>query len=651
MSVMSAIDLPLAHRLGWALVHSVWQVSLVFCLVGLLLSLMRKRSANARYAVAYAGLVLACAVPVVTTVVLNANESSPAPAGMRVPAVAGAGLPAAPTARAADTGISVERLRERIEPLLPGLSFCWLAGVFALAIWNFGGWLQVRRLMRRGVNPAGVVWAARFDEVRRRLGVRRAVRLLESSLAAAPMAAGVLKPVVLLPVSVLTGLTPGQIEAVLAHELMHIRRHDYLANLVQTVLVTLLFYHPAAWWISRLVRRERENCCDDGAISAFGDGIGYARALVALQEMGGASPALAAGSAGSSLFDRIRRIIGKGEPKAYSFAPAVAGILLVVAIGLGAGAQLPVLKPDQALIMGWVENFFMHNYGDITSRKSLEWGDIQRGEDGNVSVVYTYRGTIWDKEKQIFSKTFTFTPKGEFVGVEDVAGFPKKENPPDPATMEGLKALVEDFFSKNYRDITARKTKGWFKPDDQKDGNYSIRYVGVATIWDKEKKDLDLIFTFTPEGEFVSVEEAAKQGGAQEGAEKETPAEVSVLQNSTPEETVAGFTRAAMAGNVALAQSYFLPDGEDYEDIREALENSAKLKALFAAIDPEAPIRMAYSYEIATSTDGEERTPVVWRVKLKREVKLGRETMKPGSEYELDATLKKTENGWYIDNF
>src|SRR5205814_3969509 len=106
-----------------------------------------------------------------------------------------------------------------------------------------------------------------------------------SALVDSPCVLGWLKPIILVPISATTGLSPQQIEGILAHELAHVRRNDYLVNLAQTVVETVLFYHPAVWWISRTIRQEREHCCDDIAAQTAGDARGYARALVAMEEL------------------------------------------------------------------------------------------------------------------------------------------------------------------------------------------------------------------------------------------------------------------------------------------------------------------------------------------------------------------------------
>src|SRR6185369_12620027 len=121
---------------------------------------------------------------------------------------------------------------------------------------------------------------------------------------------GWMRPAILLPASTLSGLSVAQIEAILAHELAHIRRHDYIVNLLQCVIETLLFYHPAVWWVSRRVRDERELCCDDMAVQAVGDRVGYARALCELERLRAATPQLAMAANGGSLLTRIARLLG-----------------------------------------------------------------------------------------------------------------------------------------------------------------------------------------------------------------------------------------------------------------------------------------------------------------------------------------------------
>jgi len=165
----------------------------------------------------------------------------------------------------------------------------------------------------------------------------------------------------------------------------------------------------------------------------------------------------------------------------------------------------------------WVEDFFKHNYRDITSRKTLEWGEPQTTNGGNLSIRYKFDAVIWDKDILTMNQVFTFTSEGKFVSVKDVEGFPLKHGVVPLTTRpavagdkieDALHQWVEKFFSRNYRDITARTSIEWGKPQKRPDGNWQIRYKYQATIWDKDRIVCDKFFAFTPTGEFVEVKDA-----------------------------------------------------------------------------------------------------------------------------------------------
>ncbi len=186
----------------------------------------------------------------------------------------------------------------------------WAVGVVLLSVRLLLCWLNAGRLSRSGTGQVSEQVASLFADLSKRVGVSRAVRLLESSLVQVPTVLGALQPVILLPATAVTGLSSSQLQAILAHELAHVRRHDYLVNLLQTAIETLLFYHPAVWWVSSRIRQERENCCDDVASSVCGNRLEYAQALVRMEEVRATTPPLAVASTGGSLTQRVRRLIG-----------------------------------------------------------------------------------------------------------------------------------------------------------------------------------------------------------------------------------------------------------------------------------------------------------------------------------------------------
>jgi len=218
--------------------------------------------------------------------------------------------------------------------MLPWFVYFWTAGVCILTARSLGGWIAVRRFARHNAKPAETIWQQRLSRLARRLEISRAVRLCESAISDVPAVIGWLRPVVLVPASALTGLTPQQLEVLLAHELAHVRRYDYLVNVIQCVIETLLFYHPAVWWVSRRIREEREHCCDDLVVGVCGDPHLYATALVGMERMRATTPrlALAATGSGGSLLKRIRRLILPSTARTEYFPRWAAGIAGMFAV-------------------------------------------------------------------------------------------------------------------------------------------------------------------------------------------------------------------------------------------------------------------------------------------------------------------------------
>jgi uncharacterized protein involved in exopolysaccharide biosynthesis len=186
----------------------------------------------------------------------------------------------------------------------------------------------IRHLKTSDTSPLDHEWQLRLRALSQRLNVHRPVALFKSALVEVPLVIGWLRPVILLPASALSGLTPDQLEAILAHELAHVRRCDYLVNAFQNVVETLMFYHPAVWWISSCIREEREQCCDDLVVSACGNRVTYARALLFLEEARGL-PRLALAANGGSLIYRVRRLLGISREGCPPSAAELTGIALM----------------------------------------------------------------------------------------------------------------------------------------------------------------------------------------------------------------------------------------------------------------------------------------------------------------------------------
>ena len=211
-----------------------------------------------------------------------------------------------------------------------------------IAVWHLGGWWQLGRLRRVGMREAPEAAQQMLSGLLRRFAIRRPVRLLVSARVAVPALIGWLRPVILLPASVLAELPLQHLELILAHELAHLRRCDYLLNLLQTAIETLLFYHPAVWWVSRQIRVERESCCDEQAAAA-GDRLSYARALTALAELCReprlASPGLALRADGGPFSARTRRVLKRPVRDTAATPARLGGLAALVLIAAMAGTM------------------------------------------------------------------------------------------------------------------------------------------------------------------------------------------------------------------------------------------------------------------------------------------------------------------------
>lgn len=322
---MSGIDL-----LGATLLHFFWQGILIAAVYAAARRCVSRP--QFRYALACAALAAMAAAPAVTWIVLR-------PASPQT--IAAASSLAAPHA-AIDAGIRTDLPNfflagyERVPPAwLSWVAAAWMLGVVFFCLRLLGGWTIAERLRRRQVWPASRQWQEAFDRLRMRLRVSRPVRLLVSGIVHAPAVVGLLRPVVLVPAGALAGLPPEQMEAVLLHELAHIRRSDNLVNALQSVVETLLFYHPAVWWVSGHMRSEREVCCDDAAIAVTGDAQSYARALAEIGSSAHAQYQAAVAANGGSLANRIARLLGVKRPVSRASSPAlVATAAALVAIAV-----------------------------------------------------------------------------------------------------------------------------------------------------------------------------------------------------------------------------------------------------------------------------------------------------------------------------
>jgi HEAT repeat protein/beta-lactamase regulating signal transducer with metallopeptidase domain len=356
------------HALGWALVHFLWQGAALAIFLGIALTLTRATAARTRYTLSLLTLSAMLVAPLATGLRLHRSERvmalsvdtndllSSDVATQQAIAPESPALPTrAPATSTLDQPVepasSVARLRGLLTPLLPWLVVAWVAGVVLLSIRLAHGWITARRLRTLGTFPTEQSLQHVLGRLAARMRVTRPVQLLESLLVDVPAVLGWLRPVILVPASALTGLTPQQLEVLLAHELAHVRRYDYLVNVAQCVIETLLFYHPGVWWVSRRVREEREHCCDDIVVQVCGDRRLYASALVNMERLRSATPRLALAATGGALLSRVRRLLLPTPARVEFFprwAAAAAGVVAVTIVLLATRSDQLTAEPTES---------------------------------------------------------------------------------------------------------------------------------------------------------------------------------------------------------------------------------------------------------------------------------------------------------------
>jgi beta-lactamase regulating signal transducer with metallopeptidase domain len=334
---------PWVEMIGWILVSSLWQGAAVASALAVTLYLLRQAPAQARYLAACIAMALLIALPVVAGGRLELIRSLPTLV-QPLPRPAGPELDHPPVADLTETSFI-----DRLPQFFPAIVGLWIAGASALSLRIVGGWILSRRWVRRGTRP---LCTSSIDGLRERLGISRSVALLEAIYVEVPMVVGWLWPAILVPVAALSSLTALEMEAILAHDLAHIRRHDYLVNVLQCFVEALVFYHPATWWITRVIRREREHCCDDVAVAVSRDRITYARALATLEGLRSPAFSLSPAADGGNLLGRVCRIL---EPQEESMKPfriliGLAVLLAVVPIWLARADDQPIKPKPPALV-------------------------------------------------------------------------------------------------------------------------------------------------------------------------------------------------------------------------------------------------------------------------------------------------------------
>lgn len=332
LDVFATNDVVLA--VGATLVNFLWQAVAIGLVTAAVLAACPRATAATRYIIACVGLAAMAAAPALTFALVWRASGTTATADVVGAAYTAASVLASAAAVAgADSWV-------------PSLVSAWALVVAGLTLRLAHGWWTTESVRHRDTHAAPEWLAQMVHQVATRLHIRRPIAVVESPWIDVPAVIGWLRPTILLPIGALTGLSAQQLEALLSHELAHVRRHDYLVNALQHVVETLFFFHPSVWWLSGQIRVEREHCCDDVAVRTTGSAVEYARALATLEESRLEMPLALAASDGS-LLARIRRIVGPaGRDNRVPSFPIAACVVVIMGVVVFANAQTRAAGPE-----------------------------------------------------------------------------------------------------------------------------------------------------------------------------------------------------------------------------------------------------------------------------------------------------------------
>lgn len=420
----------LINALGWTFIHTLWQGCLIA--LGMIIALQNipARNATLRYSVA-AGSMLTMLIAAVATFALIYYQPGQT-------AAVTTGVPAVKVVTPDTTYSLADWLRSNMSMLV----IIWVVGVAILTLRLVFGLTYIHHL-RSSAEDLTYRLGGKAKEIADCLKYEKSLLLGESPLVTIPIVVGYIKPMILFPIGAVNQLSNDEIEAVLAHEIAHLVRNDFIQNLIQSAIEILFYYHPAVWWISAVMRAERENCCDDLAVQVCGNSLTYARALVRLEEVGRSAPALALPFSGSKghLLNRVKRILNQPQNKSNLMEKITATSLLLLCLILASFSNTERSKRPEVnvpqMIHAETQSMFVANYVNdtIIPRVSM----IITQEDDGQEVKAEYEN----------GKLKKLTVDGEEIAQEDFGQYENKlmrmrsavPAPPAPPTAPGFPAV------------------------------------------------------------------------------------------------------------------------------------------------------------------------------------------------------------------
>jgi beta-lactamase regulating signal transducer with metallopeptidase domain len=514
-NLLSFFNQNLNHAIGWTVIHSLWQATAVAILSGVVMIVLRKKTAQTRYLVHNVALITVLVSALITfNYYLNSNKNQATDisqvadnqltatnndlvsltlndAKIKLETTTGVQPetqnPELKTATSlpivSGSAISIEGMKAYFDAHIYFVVLLWLMGVGLFILKLLGSISYVYYLRSQHNFSVDEYWLDMVGKLSEKVNIKKNIALVESALVRSPVVVGFLKPMILFPIGAINRLNADEVEAILAHEIAHVMRHDYVFNILQSVIEALFYFNPAVWWISANIRAERENCCDDVAIALCGNSMTYAKSLVVVQEMQYYSATFAMGFAGqrkNQLLLRVQRVLNQSNNKSNVMEKLIATCLIVFGfVILSFGGPKNIL-PD-----------FLDNNDVSTSEMGPLstngfWSAEIKGEEVAVSFQQKTATNNWNIMHTFKKSDFTSLPtsesdfaiireagkmnfKGKFEGNEGYGKFSFEQNADFASflSQEGIEGVKESnmiflFISNINRDyITFLKQNGF----------------------------------------------------------------------------------------------------------------------------------------------------------------------------------------------
>ncbi len=329
------------NALGWSLFHTLWQGIILAVFIGVILHLLRHKSSQIRYFISVSTIFIIVGLSVYHFIhhfdnsFITADDYSEQIGITTISESQFVDLSDlnAHNKKQISLNLVVSKV-QKISKYFPVIVKFWLIGILFFLVKFIVGYFYTQRLRTHGIWTLSENWIQKFEKIKSNLKISKKIQYLESQVVRIPMVVGYFKPVILIPTEMLTGIPTEQIESIIAHELAHIKRNDYIINVLLSIIETVFFFHPAVWYLSNKIRDERENCCDDIALSVINDSLAYAKALVSIQELtlNKHYSAVAFSGRKKHLLNRIKRMIMKPKSKSNRTDKIIASLVILSAI-------------------------------------------------------------------------------------------------------------------------------------------------------------------------------------------------------------------------------------------------------------------------------------------------------------------------------